>query len=244
MDHTARTEAYKTAKALITSHGVVRYMNKYSRDLLSREVTVDSTALRYEFILDPTRDSWSASNPTCSLSVVYVPETRGARVADDGAVVIDSNLRVTLGLSGSDMTTDVARQRESMVSMLMMLCEMLEATLPKQITSLVETPEQAAEKKKRAFEQAVGQQIVDNIGLSALKGLRSDGTARSFRLTGAYTSSDGKYPEAGTYHFKRIRLTDRRGRPKDITHYSIRVFGTDGTAPPTVSVRRLGSNGV
>jgi len=244
MDHTARIEAYKIAKALVTSHGVVRYMNKYNRDLLSREVTAETSAVRCDFILDPNRDSWSANNPTCSLSVLYVPETKGVRVADDGSVVIDSNLRVTLGLSGSDMTMDVVRQRESMVSMLVMLCEMLEATLPKQITSLVETSVQAAEKKKRALEQAVSQQVIDNIGMSVLKGLRKDGSARSFRLTGSYMSSDGKYPEAGVYRFKHVRSVDRRGRAKDVAHYSIRVFGSDGITPPTVSVRRIGSQEV
>ena len=243
MDATPRTEALRLAKTLIGSHGVVAHMNKYNRDMLAREVTHDSLGLRYEFQLDPTRNSWSEENPSCTLNVVYNSDPKGSRIALDGAMVVDNTLRVSVSASGNNMDLEVLRRRESMVSMLGMLAEMLTVTLPPTITLTLETPEAVADNARRVLEQKVGQQIFNNLHANALtsplKGLRVGGASRSFRLTNAYTSDDGKYPASGTYRFRHVRLTDRRGRPKDTVYYSIRVTGNDDTVPPVVSVRRV-----
>jgi len=103
----------------------------------------------------------------------------------------------------------------------------------------METAEQVVSNAKKVMEQQVGKQIVDNIGgTGALKGLRSGGTSRSFRLTGAYSSPDGKYPVGGSYRYRHVRTTDSRGRPRDVTHYIIRVYG-DGSVPPTIAIQRM-----
>ena len=155
-------------------------------------------------------------------------------------MVLDHHLRVSITASANDMDLRTAKQREGMMTMLFMLCEMLEASLPQKVTSLLETAAEMKEKKQRADEQRIGKQIIADVGPSALKGLRKGGTARSFRLTSGYSSLDGKYPDAGTYRFRHVRATDKRGNAKDVAHYSIRVFsaGSD-TEPPSVSIRRV-----
>lgn len=240
MDSTPRTAALRTAKMLIGSHGMVAHMNKYNRELLTRDVTEGATGLRYDFNLNPEVSSWSDSNPSCTLAVTYAVDPKGARTDPTGAMVIDNFLRVAVSASANDMSLETLKRREGMITMLGMLGEMLTNTLPHQLTLTMETAEQVVERTKRAAEQFVGQQIYDNLGASAFKGLRAGGTSRSFRLTPAYSSNDGKYPESGTYRFRHVRSTSRNGRPKDVIHYSIRVYSAgDGSIPPTVAVRRL-----
>ena len=87
---------------------------------------------------------------------------------------------------------------------------------------------------------ALGKQIYDNLGDAAFKGLRIGGSSRALRLTPAYVSATGKYPDPGTYRFRHVRRADRRGYPKDVANYSIRVYGCgDGTLPPSIAIRRV-----
>lgn len=240
MDTTPRIEALRTAKAIIASHGMVAHMNKYNRDVLAREVTDGSMGMRYDFNLDPSRSAWHESNPSVTLGVVYNADPKGAQLNSEGAMVLDNYLRVVVSTSGGDMDLETLKRRESMVSMLAMLGEMLTTMLPQKITLTMESPAQVAERTQRAAEQLVGKQIYDNLGESAFKGLRAGGSYRSFRLTSAYVSTTGKYPDPGTYRFRHIRHVDRRGNPKEVVHYSIRVFGGgDGSLPPTVAIRRV-----
>lgn len=240
MDHSAKLEALKTAKMIISSHGLTCHMNKYNKDALTREIPPNATSLRYEFHLEPTRDSWSASNASCTLSVAYNVDQKGARVADDGSVVIDNHLKISVGVGGSDMDLATFRRREDMTSMLFMLCEMLETSLPPITTSLLETAREAEDRKRRDFEQRVSIDIMTNVGHDSLKGLRKGGSAKSFRLTESFCSATGKYPEPGTYLYRYVRSTDRRGRPKDIAFYSIRVFGSIQPGdPPGLLIRRI-----
>lgn len=239
MNTAPRTEALRTAKALIGAHGLVAHMNKYNRDNLSREVLHDTTGLRYEFLLDPNRNSWAAANPSCTVSVQYTSDPAGGRVDASGGMVVDYALRITVSASATDMDVETFRQRESMMSMLGMLCEMLHASLPETMTLVMETAEELADKKQRSKEQLIGQEIFSNIGSAVLKGLRKGGAARTFRLTEQYHSTAGEYPAQGTYRFRHVRLVDRRGRPKDIAFYTFRVLSGDGTVPPVVAVRRV-----
>lgn len=240
MDATPRREALRTAKAIIASHGMVAHMNKYNLDALSREVTDGSTGMRYDFSLDPSRSAWHESNPSVTLGVVYNADPKGAQLNSEGAMVLDNYLRIVVGTSSGDMDLETLKRREGMITMLAMLAEMLTTTLPQKITLTMETPAQVAERTQRQAEQIVGNQIYDNLGEAAFKGLRAGGSYRSFRLTSAYVSADGKYPEPGTYRFRHARRIDRKGHPKEVIHYSIRVFGGgDGSLPPTVAVRRI-----
>jgi hypothetical protein len=239
MDTMPRIQALQTAKVLIGSHGLVAHMNKYNRDVLARELRDDTIALRCEFHLDPARNGWADNNPSASLSIMYASDPRGSRIDETGAMVVDNFLQITISASSGDMQLDIFRRRENMLSMVGMLCEMLQQTLPQKLTLVMETPELVAANARKSFEQQVGQQIFTNIGVDAFKGLRRDGASRSHRLTSTYTSPDGKYPETGTYRFRHVRVADRRGHARDVAYYSIRVFGSDGTVPPTVSIRRI-----
>ena len=240
MDHSAKLEALKMAKTIISSHGLTCHMNKYNKDALSREILPNSTSLRYEFHLEPTRDSWSASNASCTLLVAYNVDQKGARLADDGSVVIDNHLKISVGVGGNDMDLITFRRREDMTSMLFMLCEMLETTLPKVVTSLLETATEAEDRKRREFEQRIAIEIMTHVGHDSLKGLRKGGSAKNFRFTEFYCSATRTYPEPGIYRYKHVRSTDRRGRPKDMAFYSIRVFNPiHPNDPPGFTVRRI-----
>lgn len=239
MDATPRIEALRTAKAIIGSHGVVAHMNKYNRDVLAREVTEGSTGMRYDFNLDPTRSAWHESNPSVTLAVVYNADPKGAQLNEEGAMVMDNYLRIAVATSGGDMDLETLKRRESMVSMIAMLGEMLTTMLPQKITLTMESPAQVVERTQRQHEQIVGKQIYDNLGEAAFKGLRINGSGRASRLTAAYASVAGKYPDPGTYRFRHVRRADRRGYPKEVANYSIRVYGCgDGSLPPTVAIRR------
>lgn len=239
MDHSARIEALRTAKALIASHGITFHMNKYTRDLLSREVLPDCYAVKYDFQLDPARDSWSSSNPSCSVSVGYVQTTRGGRVTEDGSLVSDQHLRISVSASASDMDLETLRKREGMISLLSMLCDMLNETLPPMVVSTIETASEIQDRKQRENEQTIGQEIVNNINPHSLKGLRRGGTGRTYRLTGAYASSTGQYPPPGLYRFRHVRSTDSRGRPRDVANYTFRVISGGVGVPPLVIACRL-----
>jgi hypothetical protein len=239
MDHSARHSALRTAKALIGSHGLAAHMNKYNQDQLAREVHEDTVGFRYDFHLDPKASAWSDQNPSCTLLLNYVVDPKGTRLADDKSMVLDGYLNVRVTASGNDMTLETFRKREAMMSMMDMLCEMLLASLPRKVTSLMETATEVADRVQRTMEQAVGHQISLALGSEAFKGLRKNGTARSFRLPPTYASPDGKYPDAGTYRYRQVRSTDSRGRPRDVAYYSIRVYGSDGSIPPSLSIRRF-----
>ena len=239
MDHSARMTALKTAKALVAAHGLAAHMNKYNLDQLSREVREDTSGLRCDFHLDPKASAWGDQNPSCSLLLNYSADPKGSRLADDKSVVLDSHLVVKVSAGGNDMTLETLRRREAMLSMLGMLCEMLVTSLPATVTSTLETAVEHADKTQRTMEQVVGQQILIALGSEAFKGLRKNGAFRSFRLPPTYASADGKYPDSGTYRFRHVRSTDSRGRPRDVAHYSIRVYGSDGSIPPSLAIRRI-----
>jgi len=240
MDHSARTAALRTAKTIIASHGISYHLNKYHRDQLARNTDDSSNGVRYDFQLDPARDSWHSSNPGCSICVNYVAESSSGKPDETGAIVLDSNLRVTVSATASDMNVEVFRQREEMISLLSMLCDILTATLPATVRSILETPEENVEKTRRRAEQAVGTKIVTNIGgVVELKGLRRGGAGRSFRLTDSYSNTYGQYPDQGTYRYRHVKSVYRHGNPREITNYVFRVFASTPDRPPLVTAHRL-----
>jgi hypothetical protein len=239
MDNAARTTALKTAKALIKTHGLMGHMNKYNQDQLAREVYEADAGFRCDFHLDPKASAWADQNPSCSIILSYTVDPKGTRLADDRSTVLDHHLSVRISANGNDMTMETFRKREALMSMTNMLCEMLIASLPRKVTSMMETAAETADRVQRAMEQTVGHQIFLALGTAAFKGLRKNGTARSFRLPTTAASTDGKYPDTGTYRYRQVRSTDSLGRPREVAHYSIRVYGSDGTVPPSLSIRRV-----
>ena len=238
MDNTPRIDALRLAKSLIGSHGIVFHMNKYNRDMLSHEVRPDSTGIRYDFLLDPQRDSWSDRNPSCSLSISYGSESKGGRMDDAGAMVLDHQRRISISASGNDMDLETFRRRESMVSQLAMLCEMLESSLPQKITTVLETPEEVTDRKQRASEQLTSMNIVRELGESVLRGLRRGGRPRHKHIPDSYASAYGALPATGTYRYRHIKTVDRRGMPREIHYYTLTVYG-GASSSPMVSIRRL-----
>ena len=240
MDQSECTEALKIAKSLIASHGLsVDNMNKYNRDILSRPLDDSATGIRYEFHLDPKKESWSSSNPSCTLSVVYNQNVKGSRVAENGDVVLDSYMRLSVGVTGNDMDIATLKKREGMLTMLTMLCEMLHASLPPIVTSIIMTSEESKAKKQREFEQSVASQIAQNIGPETLTGLRRNGNSKFKRMSEDYLKSNESYPSSGTYRYRHIRRVDRRGRVREEAAYVFRVSGGDGSLPPSIAVRRV-----
>ena len=239
MDHSARTEALKIAKSLISSHGIAVNMNKYNRNMLARTIDDEMSCIRYDFHLDPEKDSWHSSNPSCTLSVIYNSDAKGSRVAENGDVVVDSYMRLGVSASASDMDIPTLKKRESMLTMLTMLCEMLHASLPPIVTSIVMTSEESKAKKQREFEQTVAYQIAQNIGPDTLTGLRRNGNSKFKRMSEDYLKSNERYPSSGTYRYRHIRRTDSRGRVREEAAYVFRVSGGDGPLPPSIAIRRV-----
>ena len=242
MDHSARIEAIRTAKAIIASHGISFHLNKYGRNSLSNPVHEGDIGLLCEFYLDPTRDSWGSSNPSCSIRLNYVSTTNGNRLTEDGSMVLDQNLRITISASSSEMDLPTFQKREGMISLASMLCDMLYATLPNTVTSTIESASERKERLARESEQTIGNQIMLNIGPQALKGLRRGGSGRAIRLTEAYTSANGSWPAPGTYRFRLVLSTTRRGTPKDVANYTFKVHGDGVNSPPLVMAWRLNSD--
>lgn len=236
MDASQRRQALQLAKGIIVSHGMMNYMNKYNKDQLSRQPDDGTTGLRYEYHLDPTITSWSACNPTCTLSITYAVSPAGARVDEAGDTVVDNTLRISVSASATDMDVSMLQRREGMISSLGMLCELLQATLPPVVQVRLETATETAARKNAEKEQQVAFRIVDHIGEPALKGLVSGGRPRVVTLDSSYAD---KYPEPGRYRFKRIISTDRRGRPRETRYYVLNVFERPNDVGRIVMIQRI-----
>lgn len=239
MDATIRMEALRVAKGLVCAHGIMTHMSKHNRATLAQDVKPDTIGLRYDFQLDPNQNQWAAGNPSCSLSIMYTSDSAGSYINEAGFMVIDNVLRITVSTSSNDMSLSVLRRREGMIAMLEMLGEVLTAALPPRITLTLQTPAEIEDSARRTSEQVVSAQIFANLGAEAFKGMRCNGSARVHRLTEGYASHDGKFPEPGQYRFRHVRSTDRKGYPKEIAYYLLRVLPASENVPPLVSIRRV-----
>lgn len=237
MDSSRRTEALRLAKQCISTHGMVNYMNKYNRDLLSRPVEDGTTGLRYEFHMDPLVTTWSVSNPSCTLLVTYSPSHAGTRMNEAGDAIVDHLLRVAVSTSATDMDVAMLLRRENMVASLGMLCELLQASVPPLVEVCTETAAEREARRAADHEQVTSSRIMDHVGHDTLKGLVSGGRPRLATLGDSYVTSFGSYPECGRYRFKKVMTTDRRGRPRDVRHYVIDV--TSRHEGRTIGVRRI-----
>ena len=239
IDLSPRTSALKLAKTIIGTHGLTAYMTKYNSGILSRDVTDATSALRCEFHLDPSVSGWSPDNPSVVLTVAY-EALKDKRQNDACDTVVDHRRRVVVMTSATEMNTEIFKKRESMLSMTMMLCELLESSLPAIVTSVEETASMREDRLQRAAEQIVGEAIYKSIDRSSFLGLRRGGSSREVFLGESYLKAAESYPRPGAYRFKHVRRTDTRGRAKDVAYYTLHVQDQRvSTAPPVVTIRRV-----
>jgi len=220
MDRTPITAALVTAKTIVMSHGISGYLPPHMKTVGARPVEPTDNGFRLDYVLDPIKSMWK-DNPGCSIYVGY-SQTQGQRTAEDGSLVQDHHLSVTVRASADDMTIKRMKEREVMISNLMMLCEMLEATLPQTVTVVVMTQEKFKDKTQRELEQATGALIHDALGLNAFKGLRKGGRSRFFLNPSGFAS--------GTYNYAHVRRRNSRGYPIETAKYVISVQGATLTA--------------
>jgi hypothetical protein len=221
MDRTPITAALVTAKTIVMSHGISGYLPPHMKTVGTRPVEPTDSGFRLEYVLDPSRSMWQ-DNPGCSIHVSYMASKTGQRTTEEGAVVLDHHLNISVRASTDDMTIKRLKEREGMISNLTMLCEMLEVTLPQTVTVVVMTQEQFKDKTQRELEQATGALIHDALGLNAFKGLRKGGRSRFFRNPSGFAS--------GTYNYAHVRRRNSRGYPIETAKYVISVQGETLTA--------------
>jgi hypothetical protein len=223
MDRTPITSALSTAKTLVVAHGISSYLAQHMRAVAARTVEPTDAGFRLEYVLDPSRSMWQ-DNPGCSIHVSYIASKTGQRTTEEGAVVLDHHLNISVRASSDDMTTKRLKEREVLVSHLTMLCEMLEVTLPPTVTVTVMTPEELKERTQVQLEQTTGALIHEALGHDAFKGLRKGGTSRLFRNPSSFDS--------GVYRYVHVRRRNSRGHAVDSVKYNIRVFNE------SIAVRR------
>lgn len=216
MNRTQIKEALEKARLVIASHGMVAHMPTYFKSSLMNPVSDYADSLSYEFYLDPNKSGYASDNYSCALNVFY---RSAADVERDGGIYRDSKLRVTIRIGSADVTVHQLTARENMVASLGMLAQMIEATIPKTLTTTVMTPEALKEKRQIEHEQKVAAKIFEIIGKDAVKNLRTGGKSRLIRIPEKYAETWGAMPEPGRYRFDQVRYTNRRGQIKDRAGY-------------------------
>lgn len=234
MDKTLIKEALEQARLIIASHGMVNHMPGYSRDFLGRPVDNDAYNLQYDFLLDKNRPSYSGDNFSCSLIVSY---NSSGDVERDGGIYRDYKAKTVVRANSAEMTASMFRVRENMVASLLMLCEMIEGVLPKQITITVYSAEEQQARKKRAHEQEIAQRIYNILGNECVKNLRVGGRSKLTRIPSRYAENWESMPELGQYHFTNSRWSRRIGE-RDRKDYVFAVMKHDEDSY-YVSTRRI-----
>lgn len=222
MDYTPITEALEKARLIISAHGLVKHMPDYSKKDLGQPVNTNHSALRYEFLLDPTISSYSSENYSATFSVNY----DGKQTERDGGIYYDLQLNTSVRLSAMELRSKNIVARENMISSLMMLCDMVELSLPKEITITVWTPEQLRDKRAREKEQIVARDIHHSIGKECIKNLRAGGKPKLTQIPHKYVERYGEMPPEGTYRYSTSKYS-RRGGEKDRKDYVFSVVKYD-----------------
>lgn len=224
MDRTPVTSALSTAKLLVAAHGISSYLAHHSRPVAARTVESTDSGFRLEYVLDPSRSPWQ-DNPGCSIYVSYIASKTGQRTTEEGAVVLDHHLNISVRASTDDMTIKRLKEREAIISHLTMLCEMLEVTLPPVVMVVIMTPDQLKEKTQTDMEQTTGAMIHEALGRDAFKGLRKGGSPRTFHNSSNFAS--------GSYRYTHVRRRNSRGHAVESAKYVIGVYGGE-----LITVRR------
>lgn len=240
MESVTVRSALEKAKLIVLNHGMVAHMSPYSKGNLERgTVTDDDDSLSFEFVLDPSKSSWDDSNCRLTLTVQY---RSSGDVMLNGDRVRHSARHIRFHWNSGMGTLELLTSRESMISNLMLLNELLVVALPENVSRVVQTAAQIEAEKKADLDRLTAHHIAQHIGKEAMRGLRSGGRTRSTYMTEQYLQSNppgGTYPAAGTYAYEQIRRTDRRGRVKESVRYSFRVMHLAGGTAPVVVVRRV-----
>ena len=225
MDLTRLKESLRTAKAIVSTHGIMKYMRDYDRRILEREVDDSTHALRYEFSMDPTKVSYSSENFSVAINIDYDPSED---YDHEGAIHRKYTRKVSLSYGHSEMKLSMLPIRENFIKTLAMVGELLESVLPSSIVVVVRTAEEVADRKARREEQQVGQNIHQEIGWPALKGLRKGGKCRLVRLPDSYMEKYGASPQPGSYRYEQVRRSTRRGVIREKATYLFRVYAFEG----------------
>jgi hypothetical protein len=222
MDRSPLMNALKLAKDVISTHGIIEYMNENSRNwALNRPVEDANDGIQFDFSLEPKKSPWDPANCGFCLRVNYTTDGVDREIL--GGVYRNYTRRVKVNYSSGEVTTNNFKQRENMLSSLLLLCEMLEAVLPERIQVTVLTEQEAAEKKKLLLEQKIATDIFNSVGPSSIKNLRKGGKGKIVRIPQTYVEEYGKFPETGDYRFHHVAQYDRRGFEKVTNTYILKV---------------------
>lgn len=222
------TAAMRLANSIIATHGMVNHLRDYDRAHALKTPEPGDHRRRYEFVLYPEKSPWSTGNFMCSLTVSYYQEDD--REGPDGSLRREFRRGLALSHGAMDMELDELHTREKLIQGLAMLGELLTATLPKSIDTVVATPEQRAAKKEDARRTIICSNLIEAIGFSALKGLRTNGKSKFFAMPDGLKTP----PEDGEYRWTHVRRRTRRGLALDSVTYRITVRGR------VVDVARVG----
>jgi len=235
MDRTALTQALETAKSIITSHGIMKYMRDYDRRYMPREINDSMTDLRYEFCLDPSKSTYSSDNCSCAINVYY-------RAGDDydheGGINRQYKRKVTLTYGSGEVTLENLSPRENFIKTLTMVIEMLESAIPSTITLSVKSATEVAERKAREAEQLMGEKIYTVIGWEGLRGIRTGKKPRVMRLPDNFVEMYGSLPDTGTYRYEYVRRRLRRGVIREKYNYIIKVVSSDNNNSRSLMIFR------
>lgn len=236
MDMTPLTNVLRSAKALVGSHGIMKYMRDYERRIFDREIDETTYSLRYEFCVDPQKSVYSSDNVSCSLNIYYDP---GTDYDHEGGINRRFTRRVTMSYNSCEMTLSTLPVRENFIKALAMIAEMLETIMPPDIVIVVRTAEEVADRKALREEQQVAENVFREIGWDAIKGLRKGGRSRVVRLPSSYSEKHGAMPLSGAYRYEQVRRTTRRGHVREKANYLFKVFKTF-TDEVNVKIFRVG----
>lgn len=223
MDQTELVSTMQLANTIIASHGMAAHIRDNNREYELRiPSATDQPRRRYEFILNPSKPSYYGGNFSVSIVISYEAEA-DREVAEEVRRYYKRSL--TLSSSGMDIPVEKLQERESFIQHISMLASFLGAALPTGIDLVVLTKEEKQQKLEAQRKDEIARRIITDIGIDNLKGLRTGGAERVFRLSESYVNSWGSLPADDVYVKKHVRLYDRRGNPKDFLYYRLRVVG-------------------
>ena len=220
MDRTEIVKALKIARTVVVAHGLANHVPERFKGGLTAEINDYSDFSQYEFYLYPKQSIWDSNNYSCALVIGYTP---GQDIVIDGGIYRDHKRRLHIRYGSGEANLSDFKMRENFVSSLLMLCEMIESLTPESITVTVETPEEVIRRRRREYEQEIGNRIHGVLDKNDFKNLRRGGKARLVRIPDTYTSCYGSLPEQGTYAYRHAARRNRRGSVLEYVNYVFRV---------------------
>lgn len=215
-------DALEKARAIVASHGLVKYMAGYTRNALAQPVN-GATYLRYDLFLDPDKPSYASDNCSAALAISYEPN----RERRDGGIYDDYTLKVSVRLNSMELRSEIAKARENMIASMLMLCDMVELVLPKKFTVTVMTAEEVVDQEVKSKEQDIARRIHRMIGKECVKNLRAGGRPKVTRIPNKYAETWGEMPKPGRYRYTDSAWSARRGSERNRKDYVFTVSQYD-----------------